>query len=144
MLVKGATGDDDVWRPPFTLTVTQLEKSKYVTDTFTTANSDHNAYKKYIAKEFNITCYTYWQRHFPIMYEIVWTHKQFPIYVQKNGWQFHLNLRHGMMTSSNGNIFRVNGHLCGEFTGDRWIPRTKASDAELWCFLWSAPEQTVE
>ena len=22
----------------------------------------------------------------------------------------------------------------------RWIPRTKASDAELWCFLWSAPE----
>ena len=45
-----------------------------------------------------------------------------------------------MMTSSNGNIFRVTGHLCGEFTGHRWIPRTKASDAELWCFLWSAPE----
>ena len=41
-----------------------------------------------------------------------------------------------MMTSSNGNGFRVTGHLCGEFTGDRWIPRTKASDAELWCFLW--------
>ena len=40
-----------------------------------------------------------------------------------------------MMTSSNGNIFRVTGHLCGEFTGLRWIPRTKASDAELWCFL---------
>ena len=31
--------------------------------------------------------------------------------------------------------FRVTGHLCGEFTGHRWIPRTKASDAELWCFL---------
>ena len=45
-----------------------------------------------------------------------------------------------MMTSSNGNIFRVTGHLCGEFTGHRWIPRTKARDAELWCFLWSAPE----
>ena len=30
--------------------------------------------------------------------------------------------------------------MCGEFTGHRWIPRTKASDAELWCFLWSAPE----
>ena len=45
-----------------------------------------------------------------------------------------------MMTSSNGNIFRVTGHLCGEFTGLRWIPRTKASDAELWCFLWCAPE----
>ena len=45
-----------------------------------------------------------------------------------------------MMTSSNGKIFRVTDHLCGEFTGHRWIPRTKASDAELWCFLWSAPE----
>ena len=40
---------------------------------------------------------------------------------------------------TNGNIFRVTGHLCGEFTGHRWIPHTKASDAELWCFLWSAP-----
>ena len=49
-----------------------------------------------------------------------------------------------MMTSSNGNIFRVTGHLCGEFTGPRWIPRTKASEAELWCFLWSASEQTIE
>ena len=39
------------------------------------------------------------------------------------------------MTSSNGNIFRVTGHLCGEFTGPRWIPRTKAGDAELWFFL---------
>ena len=29
-------------------------------------------------------------------------------------------------------------------TGDRWIPLTKASDAELWYFLWSAPEQTIE
>ena len=42
------------------------------------------------------------------------------------------------MTSANGNIFRVTGHICGEFTGDRWIPRTKASDAELWSFRWSA------
>ena len=45
-----------------------------------------------------------------------------------------------MMTSSNGNFFRVTGHLCGEFTDHRWIPRTKASVAELWCFLWSAPD----
>ena len=41
-----------------------------------------------------------------------------------------------MMTSSNGNIFGVSGPLCGEFTGDRWIPHTKASDAGLWCFLY--------
>ena len=27
-----------------------------------------------------------------------------------------------MKTSSNGNIFRVTGPLCGEFTGHRWIP----------------------
>ena len=27
-----------------------------------------------------------------------------------------------MMTSSNENIFRVTGHLCGEFTSRRWIP----------------------
>ena len=40
-----------------------------------------------------------------------------------------------MMTSSNGNIFHVTGHLCGDFTGG-----TKACDAELWCFLWSAPD----
>ena len=49
-----------------------------------------------------------------------------------------------MMTSSNGNILRAAGLLCGEFTGHRWIPRTKASDAKLWCFLWSAPEPTAE
>ena len=47
----------------------------------------------------------------------------------------------GTMTSSNGNIFCVTGHLCGEFTGcPRWIPRLKTSDAELWCFLWPASE----
>ena len=49
-----------------------------------------------------------------------------------------------MMTSSNGNIFRVTGPLWGESTGDRWIPLTKASNAELWCLRWSVPDQTVE
>ena len=33
------------------------------------------------------------------------------------------------MTSSNGNIIRVTGPLCGEFNGRRWIPLTKASGA---------------
>ena len=47
-----------------------------------------------------------------------------------------------MITSSNGNIFRVTGSLCGEFTGHRWILLTKASDAERWCFLWIGPDQT--
>ena len=45
-----------------------------------------------------------------------------------------------MMTSSNGNIFRVTGHLCGEFTGPGDFP-AHASDAGFWCFLWSVPEK---
>ena len=36
-----------------------------------------------------------------------------------------------MMTSSNENIFRVTGHLYGEFTGHRWIPLTQ-DDAEIY------------
>ena len=36
-------------------------------------------------------------------------------------------------------IFRVTVPMCREFAGHQWIPLTKASDAELWCFLWSAP-----
>ena len=47
------------------------------------------------------------------------------------------------MTSPNGNIFLANGPFCGEFISHRWIPLTKASDVELWCVLWSTPEQTV-
>ena len=53
------------------------------------------------------------------------------------GWNpliFYWNLHDDII---NGNIYRVTGPLCGEFTGHRWIPLTKASDAELWCFLWS-------
>ena len=49
-----------------------------------------------------------------------------------------------MMTSSNVNIFRVTGPSWGESTGGRWILLTKTSDAELWCFIWSAPEQTPQ
>ena len=45
--------------------------------------------------------------------------------------------RHQMET------FRVTDPLRGESTGHRWIPLTKASDAELWCFLLCTPEQTV-
>ena len=52
-------------------------------------------------------------------------------------WTFSLSVIYG-------NILRVTGALCGEFTGYRLIPLKKASDAELWCFLWSAPEQRVK
>ena len=47
-----------------------------------------------------------------------------------------------MMTSSNGNILRVTGPFIKEFTGHRWIRLTKASDAGLWCFLWSAQSRS--
>ena len=36
-----------------------------------------------------------------------------------------------MMAPLTGNIFRATGAFCGKFTGQRWIPPTKASDAEL-------------
>ena len=39
-----------------------------------------------------------------------------------------------MMTSTNGNIFRVTVPLWVESTCHWWISHTKASDAELWCF----------
>ena len=41
-----------------------------------------------------------------------------------------------MMTSSIGNILHVTGPLCREFIGHQWIPLTKASDVELWCFFY--------
>ena len=43
--------------------------------------------------------------------------------------------------SLNGNIFRVTVPLCGELTGNRWIPLTKASDEDVVLF---EPEQTIE
>ena len=49
-----------------------------------------------------------------------------------------------MMTLLSGNIFRVTGPLWGESAGHRWIPLTKSRDAELWCFLWSAPERNIK
>ena len=66
------------------------------------------------------------------------------IHVKQWGIVAYPCLHSDMMTSLNRNIFSVTGPLCGEITGCRWIPLTKASDAQLWCFLWSAPEQTVE
>ena len=47
-----------------------------------------------------------------------------------------------IMTSSNGNFFRAAGPLCGHFTSQRWIPLTKASDAEL-CFFYRRLNQRL-
>ena len=40
-------------------------------------------------------------------------------------------LPYHMMTSSNGNIFRVTGPLCEEFTGFWWIPLTKTRSFDV-------------
>ena len=45
--------------------------------------------------------------------------------------------------SSDGIISHITGPSCEEYTGHRWIPLTKASDADLWYFLWSPPKQMV-
>ena len=41
------------------------------------------------------------------------------IIIASESLNYHYEIRHYMMKSSNGNIFRVTGHLCGEFTGPR-------------------------
>ena len=53
-----------------------------------------------------------------------------PIIPEENLVGSHHKVRPGvyMMTSSNGNIFRVTGLLCRELIGHRWIPHIKASD----------------
>ena len=48
-----------------------------------------------------------------------------PDYQQPCHWLLRCTCPFIVMTS-NGNIFRVTGHLCWEFTGPRW--------RELWCF----------
>ena len=47
------------------------------------------------------------------------------------------------MTSSNGNIYRVTGHLCGEFTGPRWIPHTKAMTRSFDVFFDMRPNKQL-
>ena len=54
--------------------------------------------------------------------------------VEPNTWYSPCFLH--IMTSSNGNIFRVTGPFWGESTGHQWIPFTKAGDAELWTNSW--------
>ena len=77
---------------------------------------------------------------YPSFYRQISTQQPALLSTQHPGKKDQSGVSFSMMTSSNGNIFRVTGHLCGEFTGPRWIPRTQASDAELSCFLWSAAE----
>ena len=69
-------------------------------------------------------------KHFPRYWTFARRIHRSPLNSPHKG-QWRGALMFSMKTSSNGNIFRVTGPLCGEPTGRRWIPRTKASDAEL-------------
>ena len=42
-----------------------------------------------------------------------------------------------MMTSSNGNIYRITGPLCGGFTGDRGLNKRLSKQLRRWLF-WNA------
>ena len=88
-------------------------------------------YVQYLMQNFDVLSSLAWKRF--------WTSSPVPMIWDAFAFEWH-HYFDFTMTSSNGNIFRVTGHLCGEFTGLRWIPRTKTSDAERWCFLWSLRE----
>ena len=61
--------------------------------------------------------------------------------LQRCNWgEVWVRIHDDVIKWKNWNIFRVTGYLCGEFTGPRWIPHTKASNVEFWCFLWSVFE----
>ena len=63
--------------------------------------------------------------------------------VSVNGWGFQvkaITLANAMMTSSNGNIFRVTGHLCGEFPVTGEVPAQRPVTRSCGVFLLFAPE----
>ena len=68
----------------------------------------------------------------------------FTIYEYKRWLQKQSNIHNNHDDVPKWKHFPLTGHLCGEFTGHRWIPHTKASDAKLWCWFWSAPEWTAK
>ena len=73
-----------------------------------------------------------WVSPFFTRLETSWQHYKISRCIQEIAWR-----RHQMGT------FSALLALWGESTGQRWIPHTKASDAEFWSFLWSSPEQNV-
>ena len=59
------------------------------------------------------------------------------MYLQDTEGIFFSWWRHQMETFSALLVIRAG------LTGLRWIPHTKASDAELWCFLWSVSKKRL-
>ena len=75
----------------------------------------------------------------PREWHIIW-HKSCVLAAKQVSWMFipqqsfRLSLLCGTCVALCGTLCST---LCEEFTSHRWIPLTKASDAELWCFLWT-------
>ena len=63
---------------------------------------------------------------FAVTHEWITSKVIFIVLFRTYSWDCWTPRPHTMMTSSNGNIFRVTGPLYGEFTDHRWIPFTKA------------------
>ena len=83
------------------------------------------------------------QMQFKVNSSYLWLCKYFN---DKNHWIIFIWVRAWLDTSSaDGEVIKWKHFSCywafvRGFTGPLWIPLTKASDAELWCFLSSAPE----
>ena len=99
----------------------------------------------------------------PLMWNIAWFRIHRPIHIgfiklNRNNTEIHygtygklghqcsctwLGAYDTMMTSSNGNIFRITRPFRGEATDHWWILLTKTSDTERLSFLWSALNQRL-
>ena len=71
----------------------------------------------------------YWAHHLTYFWPPFDKYRPLDFWCLPLTWLIRLTFH--MMTSSNGNIFRVTSPLWGESTGHWWIPLTKASNAEL-------------
>ena len=78
---------------------------------------------------------------------VIWEKNRAHYDVYSNGFliiQMLVSYKYGMNSViSHDDVIKWK-HFLRNWPFDQWIPRTKASDTELWCILWSAPEQTVE
>ena len=81
---------------------------------------------------YNVT-YVFLTENIPLGYAL--SNLQSGWYINRN--EYNTDVHKFTMTSSNGNIFSITGHLCGEFTGNRWIPaqRSVTRSFNVYCYL---------
>ena len=78
-----------------------------------------------------------------------WWPCQSPAFILDGSWKYQCIVGMATYGESHGDVIKWKHFprywpFVREFTGHRWIPRTKASDAELWCFTWSPLAPTVD